>query len=333
MPAPTVAFELYDAVFNYLQHSGFSEDAICEQLGVRSRVDFCVHDRVPLSLYEHVFIVAEELTADPIVGMRVGAAPYPSHVGVFHDLTLAAESVTRILVVMSKYFPLAYDFLHLETTQEGEGIQMLLHYQYDQRPHRHVVEYLMAHWYRIAELLSFDEEKVPRVIHLKNSPAASKTDLAEIFHTTPVLFNEPEDRFDLRQESLGYHSGEMDPEWFIQSEIRASQLLVRLRANDRIAREISHHVLTMLDHGLPDLESVASRMRCSGRTLQRRLAERNLTFQMLLDSIRKDRAIDLLAKTRLPIAQIAERTGFADDSTFHRAFKRWTGRSPGAFRQ
>jgi len=40
----------------------------------------------------------------------------------------------------------------------------------------------------------------------------------------------------------------------------------------------------------------------------------------------------MLCKTTLPITRIAERTGFADDSTFHRAFRRWTGLSPGSYR-
>ena len=107
---------------------------------------------------------------------------------------------------------------------------------------------------------------------------------------------------------------------------------MQLRSQDRIAKEISSHVLEELEGGAPGIEKIARKMHCSGRTLQRRLAERNLSYQMVLDAIRSELAIELLSKTNMPITQIAEKTGFSDDSTFHRAFKRWTGESPSRYR-
>jgi AraC-like DNA-binding protein len=195
-----------------------------------------------------------------------------------------------------------------------------------------VVEHLLAHWYGVANRLSFDAENVPRTLYLRNAQAADSQLISRVFGATPVLFDQSIDGFDLRLESLGFHAGKANPQLFNLSERRADNLLMRLRAHDRIAKEISTHVLELLQTGSPGIEDVARRMNCSGRTLQRRLAERNLNYQMLLDNIRKDMAIELLSTTELPITQIATRTGFADDSTFHRAFKRWTGASPGAFR-
>jgi len=173
---------------------------------------------------------------------------------------------------------------------------------------------------------------VPRTLYLQHLQQCQDEELQQVFHTTPVLFGQAMDGFDLKIESLDYHTRQFNVDVFRLAEKRAEQLLLRLRASDRIAREISTHIIAMLEDGLPTIDAVARRMNCSGRTLQRRLAERNLNYQMLLDHIRQDVAIELLSTTSLPITRIAERIGFTDDSTFHRAFKRWTGESPGAFR-
>src|SRR5690606_6498435 len=192
------------------------------------------------------------------------------------------------------------------------------------RPHRHVIEHLFASWYTVANKLTFDIQNVPRTLYLQHEQQCSNELVREVFQQTPVLFGQAADRFDLNLDSLDYHTGHINRRVFKLSEKRAESLLLRLRANDRIAREISTHVIAMLAEGLPTLDEVARRMNCSGRTLQRRLAERHLNYQMLLDHIRQEVAIELLSGTALPITQIAERIGFTDDSTFHRAFKRWT---------
>lgn len=80
---------------------------------------------------------------------------------------------------------------------------------------------------------------------------------------------------------------------------------------------------------LPD---VARRMGASTRTLKRRLAEQGTSFTGVLEEVRRQRALLLLDDKRLPIGEIADRLGYSDVSNFTRAFRRWTGRTPAAFR-
>ena len=68
------------------------------------------------------------------------------------------------------------------------------------------------------------------------------------------------------------------------------------------------------------------------RTLQRRLHQDGTSFQDLLDEIRRALALRMLAERRMPVARIACDVGFSEPSAFHRAFKRWTGLSPDAWR-
>ncbi|MOA44050.1 Helix-turn-helix domain protein [compost metagenome] len=67
--------------------------------------------------------------------------------------------------------------------------------------------------------------------------------------------------------------------------------------------------------------------------MQRHLAQENASFQTIRDHLRRDWAIYRLQTARLAIPQLAEELGFADSASFQRAFKRWTGRTPGQVRK
>lgn len=71
----------------------------------------------------------------------------------------------------------------------------------------------------------------------------------------------------------------------------------------------------------------------SSRTLKRRLAEQQTTFGELLDEVRKRDSLQLLLNVDRSIDEIAARVGYADPSNFRRAFQRWTGQSPTAYRR
>jgi len=83
---------------------------------------------------------------------------------------------------------------------------------------------------------------------------------------------------------------------------------------------------------LPDFEEVASRLRITPQTLRRRLREEGASYQEIKDNIRRDAAIGYLSRPQLSIMEIAQLMGFSEPSTFHRAFKKWTGLTPGAYR-
>ncbi len=79
-------------------------------------------------------------------------------------------------------------------------------------------------------------------------------------------------------------------------------------------------------------DAIAALLHMSGRTLQRRLESEHTRFGEVLDTVREKRARALLADPSMGLAEVAYRSGFADLATFSRAFKRWTGIPPGAFR-
>ena len=82
----------------------------------------------------------------------------------------------------------------------------------------------------------------------------------------------------------------------------------------------------------PDLDAVAQQLHMSPQTLRRHLREEGSSFQELKDHLRRDLAIYHLGRDELAIQDIAEQLGFSEPSAFHRAFKKWTGLTPGAYR-
>jgi AraC-like DNA-binding protein len=99
---------------------------------------------------------------------------------------------------------------------------------------------------------------------------------------------------------------------------------------------VSHRVRQYLAGQLPDLptiEQAAKHLHCSVRTLCRRLANEDTTFQALKDELRRDVAIQRLTETEHTIKKIAGDMGFDDPSAFHRAFRNWTGSTPGTYRR
>lgn len=85
--------------------------------------------------------------------------------------------------------------------------------------------------------------------------------------------------------------------------------------------------------GLPTLAQVAARLRCSTRTIIRRLRAIDSSFQAEVEQVQKSCATDLLADPAIRIQEVAARLGFADAASFRKAFKRWFGATPGQWRE
>ncbi|WP_050502057.1 AraC family transcriptional regulator [Streptomyces monomycini] len=115
-----------------------------------------------------------------------------------------------------------------------------------------------------------------------------------------------------------------------------ADLLSRREYGTTVTERVRHTlVLALRATGparLPEAAEIAARLAVSPATLRRRLQEEGTSYQRLKDAVRRDAAISSLAAGREPIAELAARLGFSEDTAFHRAFRRWTGTTPGAYR-
>ena len=92
------------------------------------------------------------------------------------------------------------------------------------------------------------------------------------------------------------------------------------------------HVRRLLGRGVTGLEAVAAALGVSAPTLRRRLAAEGTSFREVREQLLRDQAVASLVRGGESVEELALRLGFSEASAFHRAFKRWTGSSPGSYR-
>ena len=109
---------------------------------------------------------------------------------------------------------------------------------------------------------------------------------------------------------------------------RALLLTVRPYRRDRLLVERVRQVLAEHPEKGRNAEDLAAWLHMSPRTLHRQLQEEGASLQQLKDSVRQQHARTLLLRTRKPLKQIAAEVGFANEKSFMRAFKNWTGMTP-----
>jgi AraC-like DNA-binding protein len=100
-----------------------------------------------------------------------------------------------------------------------------------------------------------------------------------------------------------------------------------------VANKVKHLIGSDFQRPLPSLQQVAERLHMTTPTLHRRLREEGTSFQQLKDQCRKNAAISYLGNGDYTTAQLSELMGFSDSSTFHRAFKKWTGLTPQEYKE
>lgn len=160
--------------------------------------------------------------------------------------------------------------------------------------------------------------------------------------------NEGSDAYRLFQAPMRYgqarYAIEFDARWLALPVVQSRQslgeflrqapaaLVVRYRDGASVTERIRRLLRRRLDAEMPSLEEVGRALAMTPQTLRRRLRDEGQGFQALKDDLRRDAAIEYLARPELTLVDVAGLLGFSEPSAFHRAFKRWTGAAPGEYR-
>lgn len=153
----------------------------------------------------------------------------------------------------------------------------------------------------------------------------------------PLMFPGPlhfgaeraEIRFDARYLALPLRRDEQALRQMLQ---RALPLLVLQYRRDRLLVEQVRQALASHPAQAHSAEGLAAFLHMSARTLHRQLKEEGASLQQLKDEVRCERAKELLYRSRRPVKQVAQATGFRSEKSFIRAFREWTGTTPAQFR-
>jgi AraC-like DNA-binding protein len=110
-------------------------------------------------------------------------------------------------------------------------------------------------------------------------------------------------------------------------------ILVKYKNGSSLGARIRRRLRQSLPGDLPEFEALAAEMSMTAATLRRRLHEDGTSYQSIKDQLRRDIAISHLSHSKRSTLDIGLELGFSERSAFHRAFKKWTGASPGEFRR
>ncbi|ANB75305.1 AraC family transcriptional regulator [Paraburkholderia phytofirmans OLGA172] len=153
------------------------------------------------------------------------------------------------------------------------------------------------------------------------------------FFGVPVHFDQPDSclAFDAAYLDLPTIRSEQALKTFLRSA--PSNLLVRYNHDTRWVTKMRSHLKSVPLAEWPDFDTLARQLRMTPATLRRRLRSEGQSFASIKEEMRSTLAQSLLRERGLSVADIASEVGFTEPSAFHRAFRKWTGTSPGAFRR
>jgi len=109
----------------------------------------------------------------------------------------------------------------------------------------------------------------------------------------------------------------------------ASKILQKLNLSTSFTEKTTHAINAILSTGVkPSVENVADKLDLSVRILQNRLKEENTSYQIILETLRKEISIGYLKNSEVLLCEIAFLLGFSEQSSFNHAFRKWTGLTP-----
>lgn len=172
---------------------------------------------------------------------------------------------------------------------------------------------------------------IPLAVYFKHAPRGD-TSVYETHFRCPVHFESGRDALQISAQSIDAPNklGDETIAGFFDRHLE--QELASRTNNLGLEQQVRRAVANVLSEGVPRLSLIASELNIGARTLQRRLSEQGHSFQSVVDMARQDLARRLLRETDYSLAEVAFLTGFAEQSGFTRAFKRWAGQTPRSYR-
>ncbi|WP_284298857.1 AraC family transcriptional regulator [Thalassotalea loyana] len=172
----------------------------------------------------------------------------------------------------------------------------------------------------------------PIKVHLNWPKPHYDTSFLNEYFNCEIIFDSDEISLVFDEETLNKHLAGGNPLLTQSHEKLLDDYLSRLDKSD-VEQLVKNCIHEMLPLGTPSQTEIASQLGMSLRNLQRRLQERKTNFRDILENTRKKLALEYILQSHLSYSEIGYLVGFSNIGNFNRAFKRWTGVTPGAYRK
>lgn len=331
-PSPGFSAAFVRVVVDYLQAQSLDTTPVLAVLGLGPNGAGDATHRVPTRQLAQALALAARLAGDAQVGLRIASFVRPAHMGALGYALMSCDEGGDGLALFDRMQSLICNEIRVHHSISG-GLIDIRHELLGPVPRDYPFwSFFVAARLAFARWVS-GRPLVPVRIHL---PCAAPPDPAPLqaFIGAPLHFDAPDCRELLPADWLEFANPNADRTVHqLMFSLASQQWVAASHSADETTSLLRQRMVASLQEGtVPTLSSVARELRTSERQLQRRLAQHGQSFTEALEQVRREQALNHLRHTQLPLAKVAQMSGYAEPSSFHRAVRRWTGLTPLAVR-
>ncbi|WP_084196908.1 AraC family transcriptional regulator [Solimonas soli] len=307
---------------------GLRAEPFCERRGVDPAVLADAEARLPLDRYVELLEDASRSSRQPGLGLHLGYAQPLSSIGPGAQRIAGAHCFGEAIALLIADLPLHQDGVRIELQLDGRWASVSYSIA-----HLHGLEYAQDAELSLAKMLAAvrrlggDPRWAPAQVHFEHPAPADPAAQRRLFDA-PVHFAQPRNALVFAREWL--QAPLRGPRAAAVAALPAGK--PACGAGDLMG-ELRRRILGALPEGGVTIDAIAAQLGLSERTLQRRLQAVGLSFQQLVERLRYDSACRYLRQGHLPLTEIGYLLGYSEPSAFSRAFRRWSGASPLAYRR
>ena len=288
--------------------------------------------RVPAQRAVQLWGEAVRATGDRHIGFRAGTRVLTGAFGVVDYAARCGATLREFYLRFTRYRRLIGDSLDMRFLERGDAIRIAFDFSLDDVEARRQMNEFFA-----AALVALGREAtgqrwMPERLAFRHQAAAADPTLHAWLGAEPG-YGEPVCSIQIPHRLLVLPLTRAEPGLAAMLDRLAQDMLARLPEPDDLPLRVRYAISSQLWTGECSLEAVARMLCMSPRSLQRRLQDCETSFNALVDNTRREAALELILDLEMTVSDIAVRIGFSEPSAFDRAFRRWTGCSPGHYRR
>lgn len=309
-----------DWLYDYVREQGVSPESVFDS-GGRRRGSSCIS----ANEWAHKLNLAAALLQDPALGIHFGSSFTPQRFGILGYLFHHCENLGDVYRRMQHYQRLHLHLRNSRVTRNGDLYTLGWHLGMA-KPSYHEETFTLACALQFARKLTQQTIELNAVGLMNSAPI--DTLVLDQFFGCPVHYDQSMTYLSSDRALLAVPNIHSDRALRCVLEEQAGALLSALPCQKDLLLELRATLVDLFQEGEPTLERAASMLNLSSRTLHRRLAARGFRFREILEKTRWEQAEVYLRDTRLSLAEVALLLGYAEQSPFTHAFKRWSGLTP-----
>lgn len=325
--APAVAITL-----KIIDSFDINSQALLDELDIDIALLRDPNARFPYEKIDQLWFLAARQAQNPAFGLRAARFWHPSQLGALGYAWLSSATLKNGILRFERYMKILTEGAWLEIEETATTFETVLRYNEASMKQPTRTDSFMAMLFAMCRCNYPNHPTTfrPVAIHLTHPAPMDSTPFTELFGC-PVLFNKPDNRFIISQTDALLPLEGNHPQLAQLNDQVMLQYIAKMNKRN-IVEQVKTQILEQLPNGNITDTTVGQALFINDRTLQRRLKEENTTFKTLLNEIREELAATYIKDTSLSLSEITFMLGFGNISSFSRAFKRWTGQSPSAFR-